>query len=85
MRYMLPGIRLSSGLWANAERELSAPPKVSSTHSGKGTVAPVMEVSRESSIWPNRATSRAVDQMPPSTIPVRALVQDEVAPGGWPS
>src|SRR5262249_29695991 len=70
LRYMPPGMRLSSGLAANAARESAPPANVSVIHSSETTRSPVSDTPPLRNSDPNRARSRRHALMPPSNMPV---------------
>ncbi len=67
---MPPGIRLSSGLAANAARESVAPENVSAIQDGDTTCSPVNDVPPLRNSEPNRTRSRRLALIPPSNMPV---------------
>src|SRR6476660_10232219 len=69
-RYIPPGILLSPGLAANADRESSPPAKVSAIHESETTRSPVGDVPPLRNSEPNLTRSDRHVLMPPSNIPV---------------
>src|SRR6185312_17350566 len=67
---MPPGMRLSSGLAANADRESTPPANESTIHDSDTTDLPVSDTPPLRNSDPNRAKSRRHALMPPSNIPV---------------
>src|SRR3954454_6675856 len=67
---MPPGMRLSSGLPANAARESTPPLNVSAIHDSDTTRSPVSDTPPLRNSDPNRAGSRRQALMPPSNMPV---------------
>src|SRR6476469_5615190 len=67
---MPPGMRLSSGLAANADRESTPPANESAIHDSDTTRWPVSDTPPLRNSDPNRARSRRQALMPPSNMPV---------------
>ena len=70
LRYMPPGMPVSTGPSAKAARESGPPVTVSRTQAAGTTCWPVSDVPSARIIAPNRARSRSTAEIPPSNIPV---------------
>src|SRR3954469_3570720 len=69
-RYMPPGMRLSPGLAAKAQRESSPPANVSAIHDRDTPPPPVSDVPPLRNSEPNLTRSDRHALMPPSNMPV---------------